>query len=50
MNILIVVDMQNDFVKEGGTLVVPDPSAEAPAEGPADDEDAASENTAALLP
>ncbi|CUA84948.1 MULTISPECIES: SMC-Scp complex subunit ScpB [Gulbenkiania] len=33
-----------------GTLVVPDPSADAPAEGPADDEDAASENTAALLP
>ena len=28
---LIVVDMQNDFVKEGGTLVVPDAEATIPA-------------------
>jgi nicotinamidase-related amidase len=28
---LIVVDMQNDFVKEGGTLVVPDAEATVPA-------------------
>jgi len=28
---LIVVDMQNDFVKEGGTLVVPDAEATLPA-------------------
>ncbi|MDQ4083380.1 MAG: cysteine hydrolase, partial [Actinomycetota bacterium] len=27
---LIVVDMQNDFVKEGGTLVVPDAEATVP--------------------
>ena len=28
---LIVVDMQNDFVKEGGALVVPDAEATIPA-------------------
>ena len=28
---LIVVDMQNDFVKEGGTLVVPDAESTIPA-------------------
>ena len=28
--VLIVVDMQNDFVKEGGTLVVPDAEATVP--------------------
>jgi nicotinamidase-related amidase len=27
---LLVVDMQNDFVKEGGTLVVPDAEATLP--------------------
>jgi nicotinamidase-related amidase len=27
---LVVVDMQNDFVKEGGTLVVPDAEATIP--------------------
>lgn len=30
---LIVVDMQNDFVKEGGSLVVPDAEATIPAMG-----------------
>jgi isochorismate hydrolase len=27
---LLVIDMQNDFVKEGGTLVVPDAEATLP--------------------
>ncbi|MDP9455417.1 MAG: cysteine hydrolase family protein, partial [Actinomycetota bacterium] len=27
---LVVIDMQNDFVKEGGTLVVPDAEATIP--------------------
>ena len=27
---LIIVDMQNDFVKEGGSLVVPDAEATIP--------------------